>query len=131
MLEAPMKRALALTVALSTAMLAAVPAEAGRTPRYTVKVGDYFLSPAKKTVTEGTRVTWKWPSVSGDVHDVKLKKGPRGLSRSFKRRFHSDLVSSDYSYAKTLRVPGKYTIICTLHEDDMTQVITVKRKRRR
>lgn len=125
-----MKKTLALSLALSAAMLAAVPAEAGRTPRYTVKVGDYFFSPTKKTLTEGTRVTWKWPSVPGDVHDVKLKKGPRGLSRSFKRSFHSELVSSDYSYAKTLRVPGSYTIICTLHEDDMTQVITVRRTRR-
>jgi plastocyanin len=121
-----MKRALALTIALSVAGLAAVPAEAGRTPRYTVKIGDYFFSPAKKTLTEGTRVTWRWPSTPGDVHDVKLKKGPRGLSRDFKRKFQSDLVSSDYSFARTLRVPGRYTVICTLHEDDMTQVLAVK-----
>jgi plastocyanin len=125
-----MKRTLALTLALSVAALAALPAEAG-TPRKTVEVGDYFFAPAKQTVTGKTRFTWKWPRTGGDTHDVKLKSGPRGLSRKFKRGFQSDLVSSDYSFARTLSVPGKYTIICTLHEDDMTQVITVKRPRRR
>jgi plastocyanin len=52
---------------------------------------------------------------------VKLKRGPKGV-----KHFHSDYASNGYSYPKTLRKPGKYTVICTLHPTAMHQVITVK-----
>jgi plastocyanin len=87
----------------------------------TVKVGDYFLSPGKLTVSHGTKVTWKWLASNGDTHDVKLKKGPKGV-----KKFHSGYASTDYTYAKKLRKPGKYTVICTLHPNSMHQTITVK-----
>jgi plastocyanin len=86
-----------------------------------VKVGDYFLSPGQMTVSRGTRVKWKWLSGNGDTHDVKLKRGPKGV-----KHFHSEYASTSYSYAKRLKKAGKYTVICTLHPDKMHQVITVK-----
>jgi plastocyanin len=109
-------------VAIGAAALAVAPAAtAGRTPKKTVKVGDYFLAPGKTTVRPGTKVTWKWLSSNGDTHDVKLKKGPKGV-----KKFHSQYATSDYSYSKTLKKKGKYTVICTLHPTQMHQVITVK-----
>jgi plastocyanin len=124
-------RTLALILAaLAVAALAAAPAGAGKPKSKTVKVGDYFFGPSKLTVSEGTKVVWKWPTVPGDTHDVKLDKGPKGLDKKFKSKFESDLVASDYSFARTLKVPGRYTIICTLHEDDMRQTITVQRARK-
>jgi plastocyanin len=87
----------------------------------TVKVGDYFLSPGKLTVPAGKRVVWKWLSGNGDTHDVKLKRAPKGV-----KHFHSEYASTSYTYAKTLKKRGKYTVICTLHPDKMRQTITVK-----
>lgn len=116
-----MRRAVTF-VAIGAAALAVAPAAtAGKTPRKTVKVGDYFLSPGKITVKRGTRVTWKWLSGNGDTHDVKLKKGPKGV-----KKFHSQYATTDYKFSKTLRKKGKYTVICTLHPALMHQVITVK-----
>ena len=116
-----MRRAITF-VAIGAAALAVAPAAtAGKTPRKTVKVGDYFLSPGKATVSPGTRITWKWLNTNGDTHDVKLKKGPRGV-----KKFHSEYASTDYSFARTLKKKGKYTVICTLHPTQMHQVITVK-----
>jgi plastocyanin len=70
----------------------------------------------------GTIVTWKWPGFdeAGDVHDVKLKSGPRGV-----KKFHSQPAATDYSFKRKLRLPGKYKFVCTLHEE-MRMTIRVK-----
>jgi plastocyanin len=103
--------------------LAVAPAQAGKTPvKRTVKVEDYFFSPAKLTVKKNTIVVWRWPVAGGDGHDVVLVKGPRGV-----KKFASDVFFADEIYRKRLKVPGKYSIVCSLHPDDMKQTITVKR----
>ena len=73
-------------------------------------------------VKRGTVVTWKWPGfeTAGDVHDVKLKAGPKGV-----KKFHSEPASTDYSFKRKLSKPGKYKIVCTLHEE-MRMTIRVK-----
>jgi plastocyanin len=88
----------------------------------TVEIGDDYFLPRTLTVRRGTRVTWKWPSyeMSGQVHDVYLRKGPKGV-----KRFHSDSAASDFSFRRTLKVPGTYRLVCTFHED-MSQTIRVK-----
>jgi len=80
------------------------------------------LSPKTLTVKKGTTITWKWPSFeeAGDVHDVKLSSGPKGV-----KKFHSEAASTDYSFKRKLTVPGTYKIVCTLH-DDMKMTIKVK-----
>jgi plastocyanin len=108
-----------LSVAIGVAALAVAPAAAAPKP-LTVKVGDDYFLPVKKTVKPGTKIVWKWLTVNGNTHDVKLKKGPKGV-----KRFHSDPAAADFTYKRTLKVKGKYLIICTFHEN-MTQVITVK-----
>jgi len=101
------------------AVLALGPAAEGASKK-TVKVGDNFFSPKKMTVKAGTTVTWKWLSDNADSHDVKLKKGPRGV-----KKFSSDIAATDFSYKKKLSKKGSYSLICTLHQE-MTQKITVK-----
>jgi plastocyanin len=114
---------LAVTSAAGAALLCAAPAVAGTTLRKTVRIGDNYFTPQTLKVRKGTTVTWKWPSAenAGDVHDVKLKSGPKGV-----KRFHSQPASSDYRFTRKLTVPGTYRIICTLHED-MTMKIVVRR----
>jgi plastocyanin len=89
--------------------------------RRTVKVGDYFLTPTRFTVNRGSRITWKWLAENIDLHDVALVRAPAGV-----RKWKSDLAATDFTYRRTLRVPGRYRVICTLHPDTMVQRITVR-----
>jgi plastocyanin len=110
-------------VAGVVALCCATPASGFGAANKTVKVGDNFFSPKSLTVSRATTVTWKWPGFdeAGDVHDVKLKSGPKGV-----KKFHSEAASTDYSYKRKLTVPGTYKIVCTLHEE-MTQTIKVRK----
>ena len=85
----------------------------------TVKVRDNFFAPDALKVPVGSKITWRWPTNPGDVHDVKLRTAPKGV-----KKFKSDFASSSYSYAKTLKKPGKYFLVCTIHEE-MTMTIRV------
>ena len=38
---------------------------------------------------------------AGDVHDVKLKTGPKGV-----KKFQSEAAATDYSFKRKLTVPG-------------------------
>ena len=116
-----MRRGLALIAGV--ALLSAAPAAvAAAGAKKTVKLGDNFYSPKTLTVSKGTTVTWKWPGFdqAGDVHDVALKSGPKGV-----KKFNSDAAANDYSFKRKLTVAGTYKIVCTLHED-MRMTIRVR-----
>jgi len=116
------RRTIPVALAAVAALLCAAPAGAGGPQRKSVEVADSYYRPAKLTLNRGSSVTWKWPDeVAIDVHDVKLKTAPKGV-----RKWHSDPASSGYRYRRTLKKPGKYFIVCTLHEE-MTMRITVRR----
>ena len=109
---------------LAVAALALTPAAAAaghRPVKKTVKIGDNFFAPDHLKVPKGSKITWRWPSYAGDVHDVKLRKGPRGV-----KRFHSTLAASDYRFSRTLTKPGKYLVVCTIHAE-MRMTIRVTR----
>ncbi len=111
-------------LATGVAAVAVVPAAssgaASTPPRKTIKVGDDYFSPTKLRVRKNTTVVWRWLAVNGNTHDVKLKKGPKGV-----KRFHSDPAAADFSYKRKLKVKGRYTVICTFHQD-MVTTITVR-----
>jgi plastocyanin len=107
-------------VAVIPAASGSVSAAAKKPVKRTVKVRDYYLSPSKLKVTPRSTITFKWPSVEGDTHNVALVKGPKGV-----KHWHSQYASSDYSYKRKLRKKGRYKIICQLHPD-MKTIITVK-----
>jgi plastocyanin len=44
-----------------------------------IKVGDDFFSPKKLKVKKNTTIKWKWSADNADTHDVRLKKGPKGV----------------------------------------------------
>ena len=72
-----------IALALAGVALVATPAAAGS--KKTIKVEDNFFSPKKATVKKGTTIVWAWPEDGGDVHDVKLTSGPKGV-----KKFESD-----------------------------------------
>ena len=98
-------------------------AHAAALKRKTVRIYDNYFLPDNLTVKRGTVVVWRWPGFdeAGDVHDVKLKSRPRGA-----RRFHSEAAATDYTFRRRLTVPGRYRIVCTLH-DGMAMKIRVRR----
>ena len=116
-------RAIAGIAVAASVATAALPAQAGTAPRKVVQVLDNFYLPDKLTVKRDTIVVWKWPDDAGDVHDVKLKERPKGV-----KRFWSAPASVGYKFKRKLTVPGKYHIVCTLHEE-MDMHITVRRRR--
>lgn len=112
---------LAAVLAIAGAALVAAPATAAAPKPRTVKINDNYYLPAKLKVKKRTKIVWRWPSEAGDVHDVKLKSGPKGV-----KKFHSDPASASYTFKRRLTKPGRYKIICTLHEE-MKMTITVRR----
>ena len=113
-------RALVAVIAGVT-LLSAAPAMGAA--RKTVDVGDNYLAPGKLTVKRGTTITWRWPGYDqgGDVHDVGLVSGPKGV-----KRFRSQAASTDYRFSRKLTVPGTYKLGCSLHHN-MKMTVTVKR----
>ena len=112
-------RLTAALAAAGVALLCAAPAQAATK---TVRVYDNYFFKDDLTVTSGTVVKWRWPGFyeAGDVHEVKLKSGPKGV-----KKFHSEAAATDYSFKRKLKVAGRYRIVCTLHEE-MAMRIRVK-----
>ena len=109
----------ALLLAGVALLVGAAPAQAKKT----VRIYDNYFLPDSLSVKRGTVVIWRWPGAdeAGDVHDVKLKSAPKGV-----KKFHSEAAATDFEYKRKLKVPGRYRIVCTLHEE-MTMKIRVKR----
>ena len=110
---------LAAAALLALAIAGASDASSGKTR--VVKVGDDYYSPVKATIKKGTKVKWTWLDGNADNHDVAAQSGPKGV-----KKFKSSLAASDYSFSKTLTVPGTYKIYCSLHAT-MRGTIVVKR----
>jgi plastocyanin len=105
------------------ALLGGAPPAQAAPKKKTVRIYDnYFLADSLE-VKRGTTVVWRWPGFdeAGDVHDVKLRSGPKGV-----KKFHSEAAATDYTFRRRLRTPGRYRIVCTLHTE-MTMKIRVRR----
>ena len=112
-----------LVAVAGVALIGAAPAQAATPRGKTIRIYDNYFVPDTVTVKRGATVKWRWPSFdqAGDVHDVKLKSGPKGV-----KKFHSEAASTDYTFKRRLRVAGRYRIVCTLHEE-MRMTIRVRR----
>jgi len=69
-----------------------------------VSVDDNFFQPKKLTVTVPQKVTWEWDGLV--AHNVDVEKGPQ----TFKSK-----TQTKGTFSRTIRKPGKYQIVCTLH----------------
>ena len=94
--------------------------QAAKPVKKTVKVGDNFFAPDALKVPKDSKITWRWPKNPGDVHDVKLRSGPKGV-----KKFHSSPGTAGFSFKRTLTKPGVYKFVCTLHEE-MKMTIRVR-----
>ena len=109
-----------LLVGSTIAALSAVLAVPALAATRSVKVADdYFVrkgSTPTVTVKKGTKVTWRW--AGRDMHNVVVTKGPVKFRSSFK---------TTGSYSKRVTRTGTYTIVCTIHQPDMTMKLRVTR----
>ena len=109
-----------LLVGSAIAALSAVLAVPALAATRSVKVADdYFVrkgSTPTVTVKKGTKVTWRW--AGRDMHNVAVTKGPVKFRSSFK---------TTGSYSKRVTRTGTYTIVCTIHQPDMTMKLRVTR----
>ncbi len=131
--------ALAATVAAGVLVPVVADGATSRKPeKKTVQMKDNYYSPAKLTINRGSTVTWKWPADVGDSHDVKLTKKPSGAKFTYtnddgqkvtKTSFQSPpFAAGPASFKVTgFTKPGKYHLICTFHETEMTMDITVRK----
>ncbi len=99
---------------LVIAMLGVFAATASSAGRTTIRLKDDFFSPKSKSISKGTRVTFRW---SGDsAHNVTVTRGPSKFGSPTKVRG---------TYKKTFKRRGRYTLVCTLH-DGMTLKLRVR-----
>lgn len=108
-------RKLIITALLATA---ALPAFAGAANAATIKVGDNFFNPTKKTVSVGSKVKFKW--VGTRKHQIVKTSGPGGKVAS---RTTDD---RGVNLAKRFGTRGTYRFICTIHPEEMRLTLKVK-----
>jgi plastocyanin len=116
-----------LFVSLLTVLaLAAVPALAlahdAKPKTHTVKVGDDFFSPAKKTIHVKDVVKWVWvgedgkPGATVNEHTIAESKD----------RFSSE-TKTEGTFKYRFKKAGKFTVLCADHPLTMKLTVTVKK----
>ena len=113
-----MKAILRVTVlAALAAFLTAVPASGGGSgPEGTasetssVSVRDDFFSPKSRSVSRGDTVSWRWRRTD-NPHNVRFRKVPSGTRKG------GSSTKSSGRFSRTFRKSGRYTYVCTIHED--------------
>jgi plastocyanin len=116
------KIAVACTALAVPAFAAALTQAGGAAPEpRIVNVRDNFFAPDALTVPTGheDRLALALPA----------RRRPRRVSHppaGRRKRFHSRLTASDFSFARKLKKPGRYRIVCTIHAA-MTMSVKVRR----
>jgi len=117
-----MRKLLALT---ALALAVAIPSVAGghgtAAKTYTVKTGDDFFSPTKRTIHKKDIVKWVWVGADG-------KAGATVNEHSIvetKDRFQS-LSKTEGTFKYRFKKAGKFTIVCGEHPDTMNLTVRVK-----
>jgi plastocyanin len=116
-----MRKLVVLLVPAFLALGAGSVATGGTAKTYTVKVGDDYFSPTKRTIHKNDVVKWIWvgedkkPGETVNEHTITEAKD----------RFHSKAKRSG-TYKVRFKGVGKFKVICAEHPDDMIIKITVK-----
>jgi plastocyanin len=89
----------------------------------TVKVGDDFFSPTKRTIYQRDIIKWVWvgadgqPGTTASGHTVTEAND----------RFSSEEMTSG-TYRKRFKKRGTYNILCATHPSTMRMKVVVKRR---
>jgi plastocyanin len=116
--------ATAAALALGVLAIGAPGSLARATKPKIVHVKDNFYTPDTVRVKKRHRVRWKWSSSNFNVHNVTLKKAPKGVNKS---KYRSQTAQTDFTFTKRFRKVGRYKFYCTIHPDVMRMTVRVHR----
>ena len=111
-----MRKPFAVIAAAALVVAVAAPlANAGSTPKpLAVTVKDNSFSPKTKKIKTGTKVTWTWKGQ--EDHNVTLvTSGIKGAPKGIKAKSYTSKTIDKGTFVRTLKVPGKWFFVCTLH----------------
>ena len=107
----------AMVAALAAMALLAPAVGARGEPEATITVGNNFLSPAKKTISQGTKLKFRW--VGGVRHHIVKTEGPGGAIQE------PATSKKGVNLAHTFNKRGTYRFVCTIHPTEMHLKLTV------
>jgi len=90
---------------LAVLMLVVAASPATSASRTTIRLKDNVFSPKSKTISKGTKVTFRW--AGKNPHNVTVSRGPK---------FKASPTKKKGTFRHTFSRTGRYTIICTIHE---------------
>lgn len=118
-------RRIALLLALLAAAVAIPTAASGhhvKAKTHTIRTGDDFFSPTKKTIHLRDIVKWTWVGADGKAGETVNEHTVVESKNRFKSETQT-VGNFKYRFKKT----GKFTIYCAEHPDTMKLTITVKK----
>jgi len=130
-----MRRPLTIAAALIAAVgLALTPATGLAAKTKTVKVKDDYFTSTKVNVKKNAKVKFKWDGMNVHIHNVTLKKGPKGVKKS-KPCQHGKITECnvsgsgavDIKFTPTFNKAGTYDFFCTVHPTTMKTKVVVKK----
>jgi plastocyanin len=92
---------------------------------YTIKTGDNFFEPTKKTIHLNGIVKWVWvgadkkPGATINEHTIAERDGKLPKLLSAKK--------TEGTYKFRFKKTGKYVVVCAEHPEDMILRVTVKK----
>ena len=112
--------------AAAVALSGAPAAPAKPTPKpVTVTVNDFYFGPNAVTIRKGRSIRWVWSELNTYPHDVHLRKGPRGVSKTLYST--KTTAVTDARFQRKFTTPGVYKFICTIHPTEMKLTVVVKK----
>ena len=111
-----------LVVPLVALLALAFPTTVGAAKTYTVKVGDDFFSPTKRTIRVNDIVKWVWVGADGRAGQTENEHSVVDSKNRFK-----SADKTEGTYKRRFKKAGKYTIYCGQHANTMIFRLTVKR----
>ncbi len=84
-----------------------------------INVGELSFSKPNISVPLGAKVKWDFGAKT--LHDVTVANGPFGFS--------SPHLNKGKVFSHTFKKPGTYKLFCALHPVDMTETVTVRKKK--
>ena len=87
----------------------------------TVSAVDYYFSKPNVSIAPGSTLYWNFGPTT--LHNVTLANGPRG--------FASPNLNDGRTFKFHFKKPGTYRLFCGLHPVQMTETVTVRKKKHR
>ena len=114
------------TLATAALLVLAFPASVGAAAKtYTVKTGDNFFSPTKKTIRVNDIMKWTWVGEDGKAGETVNEHTIAERDGKLPKLKSSTKTSGTYKFR--FKKAGKFVVICADHPDEMKIRVTVKK----